>query len=41
MEVTTQGDARTAKVGFEQIRKVRTVISRESLVRFGPKLGKR
>ena len=41
MEVTTQGHARTTEVGVGKIRKVKTVISRESLVRFGPKLGKR
>ena len=41
MEVTAQGDARTAEVGVGKIRKVKTIISRESLVRFGPKLGKR
>ena len=41
MEVTTQGHGRTTDVGVEKIRKVNTVISRESLVRFVPKLGKR
>ena len=41
MEVTGQGHARTTDVGFGKIRKVKIVIGRESLVRFGPKLGKR
>ena len=41
MEVTTQGDARTTKVGVGKIRKFETIVSKESLVRFGPKLGKR
>ena len=40
MEVIEQGHAQTTDVGVEQIRKVKTVISRESLVIFGPKLGK-
>ena len=41
MEVTTQGDAQTTWVGVEKIRKVKTVVSKESLLRFGPKLVKR
>ena len=41
MEVATQGHARTADVGVGLIRKVKTVVSRKSLVRFGPKLEKR
>ena len=41
MEVTAQGHARTAEFGVGKIRKVKTIINRESLVRFGPKLGKR
>ena len=41
MEVTAQGQARTFDVGVVKIKKVKIVVSRESLVRFGPKLGKR
>ena len=41
MEVTAQGHARTTDVGVGKIRKFKIFISRESLVRFGPKLGKR
>ena len=40
MEVTTQGHARTSDVGVGKIRKSKTIVSRESLVRFGPRLGK-
>ena len=40
MEVTTQDHAQTTDVGVGEIRKVKTVVSRESLVIFGPKLGK-
>ena len=38
MEVTAQVHARTADVGVGQIRKFKTVVSKESLVRFGFKL---
>ena len=40
MEVIAQSNARTTDVGVEKIRKFKIVRIRESLVRFGPKLGK-
>ena len=36
MDVIAQGHAQTTDVGVGKIRKVKIVISRESLVRFGP-----